>query len=282
MVDAILYCFQLFIVFEVIFLAFGLGDNCRMEDQESSVKNYSKQETFVETLLPCWWKIPLIIVFFAWLVSGFLIWFVFSPQNRGVVGDMFGAVNALFSGLAFAGLILTMWMQRQELTLQRNELELTREEMALARKEAEGQKKALEKQADFLGKQTTAMEEQIKLLRQQADAMKKSSEVQTLNHLYEACSKNLDETKNALIIGIENHRIERRKICENEEYFDRNEGEFLLKDIANLKRENYQNIGRGSWLTDFFVKIDELHKLCDEKKSLYQALRQIYEENTPK
>ena len=33
---------------------------------------------------------------------------------------MFGAVNALFTGLAFAILIFTVWLQRHELSLQRN------------------------------------------------------------------------------------------------------------------------------------------------------------------
>lgn len=40
---------------------------------------------------------------------------------------MFGGITALFSGLAFAGLVTTMVMQRQELELQRKELAQTRE-----------------------------------------------------------------------------------------------------------------------------------------------------------
>lgn len=49
-------------------------------------------------------------------------------DERGTFGDMFGAVNALFSGLAFAGLIITLILQRRELALQRDELEQTRNE----------------------------------------------------------------------------------------------------------------------------------------------------------
>lgn len=49
-------------------------------------------------------------------------------EKQGIFGDMFGAVNALFSGLAFAGLILTLILQRNELSLQRDELEQTRNE----------------------------------------------------------------------------------------------------------------------------------------------------------
>jgi hypothetical protein len=47
---------------------------------------------------------------------------------RGQFGDMFGAINAVFSGLAFAGIIFTIYLQRQELKSQRAELKLTRKE----------------------------------------------------------------------------------------------------------------------------------------------------------
>lgn len=41
----------------------------------------------------------------------------------GQFGDQFGAVNALFSGLAFAGLIITILQQRKGWYYQRKELE---------------------------------------------------------------------------------------------------------------------------------------------------------------
>ena len=43
-------------------------------------------------------------------------------------GDSFGVLTSLFSGLAFAGLIWAIFLQKQELRLQRKELELTRKE----------------------------------------------------------------------------------------------------------------------------------------------------------
>ncbi|SKC53570.1 putative phage abortive infection protein [Ohtaekwangia koreensis] len=55
--------------------------------------------------------------------------------ERGQFGDMFGAVNALFSGLAFAGIIYTILLQREELKAQREELKLNREELQLTRQE---------------------------------------------------------------------------------------------------------------------------------------------------
>ncbi|MBQ8437503.1 MAG: hypothetical protein IJX21_02005, partial [Alistipes sp.] len=60
---------------------------------------------------------------FIWLLSWVLIDLCISESNdRGTFGDKFGAVNALFSGLAFAGLIVTLLYQKEELKLQREEL----------------------------------------------------------------------------------------------------------------------------------------------------------------
>lgn len=69
-----------------------------------------------------------------------------SYEVRGTFGDMFGAVNALFSGLAFAGLIVTLLFQKDELKLQRKELQATREEMESQRMEFEEQNKTLKRQ----------------------------------------------------------------------------------------------------------------------------------------
>jgi len=84
------------------------------------------------------WLIGLwLVIIFVWAGSGF--WLSEKPE-RGTFGDMFGAINALFSGLAFATLIYTTWLQREELALQREELASTREELA-------GQKEQLEQQS---------------------------------------------------------------------------------------------------------------------------------------
>lgn len=54
-----------------------------------------------------------------------------SNETRGTYGDMFGTVNALFSGLAFGGIIITILLQRKELGLQREELHATRKEFEI-------------------------------------------------------------------------------------------------------------------------------------------------------
>jgi hypothetical protein len=61
--------------------------------------------------------------------GGLSIYFIGEEwDTRGQFGDMFGAVNALFSGLAFAILIYTMLLQKKELEYQRQELRDNREE----------------------------------------------------------------------------------------------------------------------------------------------------------
>ncbi|MFG0381995.1 putative phage abortive infection protein [Pseudomonas sp. zbq_18] len=68
----------------------------------------------------------LLVVLGLWILSGALL---YPLPERGTFGDMFGAVNALFSGLAFATLIYTIHLQRHELKLQREELIETRKEL---------------------------------------------------------------------------------------------------------------------------------------------------------
>ena len=41
--------------------------------------------------------------------------------DKAAFGDTFGAVNALFTGLAFAGLLFTIFLQQREIKLQRED-----------------------------------------------------------------------------------------------------------------------------------------------------------------
>jgi len=90
-----------------------------------------------------------------WAVSFLIIVFaVGSWQERGQLGDLFGVVNSLFSGLAFAGVIYTIYLQREELSLQRRELQLTRDELQRAATAQEKSERVLQKQLEVL--ETTA------------------------------------------------------------------------------------------------------------------------------
>lgn len=73
------------------------------------------------------------IIFLAWVLSGIITYYAASNwSDRGTIGDMFGAVNSLFSGLAFAALIYTIIMQREEIKMNREEIVLNRKELKKA------------------------------------------------------------------------------------------------------------------------------------------------------
>jgi len=66
----------------------------------------------------------VLIVTCLWLLSGIIIsWIAPKLQDRGVIGDMFGAINALFSGLALAFVIYTVYLQSKQLELQNSEIQ---------------------------------------------------------------------------------------------------------------------------------------------------------------
>lgn len=70
-----------------------------------------------------WSIIGSSIVIILWILSAILISIFYSmPEERGTFGDMFGAINALFSGLAFLGLIIALILQKKELEEQRKEI----------------------------------------------------------------------------------------------------------------------------------------------------------------
>lgn len=95
-----------------------------------------------------WWLFgTAFVVMAAWGWSGYLIHTGFDePSDRGTFGDMFGAINALFSGLAFSVLIYTMILQRIELRLQRKELRNTRAELAGQKEQMEIQNSTMRRQ----------------------------------------------------------------------------------------------------------------------------------------
>lgn len=97
-----------------------------------------------------WWSWLLLFpgVIILWGISIiFLPWWFPEIAERGQFGDSFGVVNALFSGLAFAGVICAIIFQQKELALQRTELALQREELANTRGEMKEQKRAIQKES---------------------------------------------------------------------------------------------------------------------------------------
>jgi LIF / OSM family len=100
-----------------------------------------------------WWLIGAVGFCFVlwggwWYLSAH--WFGLDMETRGQLGDLFGGVNALFTGLAFAVLIYTIFLQRKELEMQREELSLSRNELRSSVEAQQGSQEALTKQVGLL------------------------------------------------------------------------------------------------------------------------------------
>lgn len=112
-----------------------------------TLTNYSKEKNKMNKIPKyyAWLAIGLVIVLYC--ISWILICRYFTDfQDRANFGDMFGAVNALFTGLAFAGVIITILLQKEELSRQSQEMQNSRVEL-------QGQKIQLENQSKLLAQQ---------------------------------------------------------------------------------------------------------------------------------
>jgi len=67
----------------------------------------------------------LVIAVAMWLGN---LWYGYRLEGaeKGLFGDMFGAVNALFSGMAFVGVIYAISMQRHEIAIAKAEIKYTK------------------------------------------------------------------------------------------------------------------------------------------------------------
>lgn len=109
------------------------------------------------------------------------------PSDKGVFGDSFGPLNVLFSGLAFAGIIISIKLQSKELHLQREELKLQRITQ-------EEQTREIQKQREEITAQRTLSEEHqnerfFLLLFEQFIKSKRINDLQlVMNSLYDKLS----------------------------------------------------------------------------------------------
>src|SRR5215203_7086498 len=73
---------------------------------------------------PLWLILAIILIGAMQLIWWYVLWYRLGwdrgwPMDHlGQLGDLFGGVNALFTGLAFAGLIYTILWQRYDLHIQ--------------------------------------------------------------------------------------------------------------------------------------------------------------------
>lgn len=89
--------------------------------------------------------------FFVWAIH---VWphrsLSLNPQEAGLFGDTFGAINALFSGLALTGVAFAILLQHQE-------LDATNEQLKIARNEAAESESARRQTSDLMLRQTELM-----------------------------------------------------------------------------------------------------------------------------
>jgi hypothetical protein len=104
----------------------------------SDAKSQPQKEPARKTSAPTarqpfsWWYLLNFVFWtiFIWLIYPVvMIYLIKDPAERGQFGDTFGALNTLFSGLAFVAVIYTMYLQGLQLDLQRRDLLMNREEL---------------------------------------------------------------------------------------------------------------------------------------------------------
>lgn len=156
------------------------------------------------------WFLPvaLIGVLVLWGASGYLIYYMADNWgDRGTMGDMFGSVNALFSGLAFAALMYTIILQRQEIKLNRAEIALNRKELTKSTKAQQASQQALKQQVaqTHLTAQMNAMNTIINYYNSQIESSKSSEEtIEKAKEKRRLIIQKIDE----LIDGLEDSDIE--------------------------------------------------------------------------
>jgi len=144
----------------------GTADRQPQAEQASAAAEVTLHGSMERLLSSCIW---ILFVFVIGLWVGLLGWGIYSTDlnwnclsKLGNLGDSFGILNTLFSGLAFLGIIISIKLQRDDLKLQR-------EELAMQRKEITFQRKAIEIQAQEAKHQSEEMESQRKLAQEYQD-----------------------------------------------------------------------------------------------------------------
>ena len=148
----------------IISLAWGIGaylnerlikrQKAKLRELKIREKEVFTEETLADELEPNnWyaWLSGICICLYVWILGAVVthIWAKeffkvgISDNAQALFGDSFGAVNALISAFAFAGMIVAFILQRYELKLQRKELRMTRDEMKEQTKEFDAHNKIM-------------------------------------------------------------------------------------------------------------------------------------------
>lgn len=152
-----------------------------MKDITTTTGTKSSQSGRLRDMPKSRWLVLLGLCVFAAVLWG-ANWFLAShyyhdPMQRGLFGDMFGAVNALFTALAFAGLFFALLLQRDQLILQQRELaESSALQQDLTERQLKAQEQLFERQKGFQEEQRAKQVEHELALERLRDDLAKMAE----------------------------------------------------------------------------------------------------------
>lgn len=141
-----------------------------LENEEEEIRQrILNRKSFISKKPVCW---VFMGVFAVWLLGSIPLLIHGPDAKAGVTGDAFGTVNALFSGLAFAGVVLALIAQREDLWHQRQEIQLALLESKRSRMEYEKMARAQETQVEWHFRATylEALNQRIDTIRKLAEA----------------------------------------------------------------------------------------------------------------
>jgi len=136
------------------------------ENQQNSI--YSKIKEYL-VIISIFIGIPIFWLLAAGLIYSSLTYFIVFDADkdiwavRGTFGDSFGAVNGLFTGLAFAGTLYAIWLQRKDLAAQQEANEKQGSEINDQTKAIAEQTKSIANELEETKKQTKELTRQIQL-----------------------------------------------------------------------------------------------------------------------
>lgn len=99
------------------------------EKKNEEKNNYTRQLLIWGAVVLGFWLLYLAVLYWGHYILPIPDSLAQHSEAIGVFGDYFGALNALFAGLAFAGLIVTIHQQSADLKATKEEMRMSREEM---------------------------------------------------------------------------------------------------------------------------------------------------------
>ena len=173
-----------------------------------------------------------------------------SDLSMGTFGDTFGAANALFSGLAFAGMIIALHQQKEELRMQREVLNLQRNDLKL--------------QIQTLANTNAALDGQKEEMAEQLNAMKKQLE-QGQKQRFESNLFNMLGQYDNIVNGIHGYAHEPEKGRDYMAIY----ADMIKRDKSfETSRIQFSMANYINYLFQMFKLIDEAAPLCDVNKIL--------------